>query len=232
MIDSYNKLYLLCLIIKLNHLNGIIFVILVSMKIKLVFIISILGLLLWSCRKDELVDYKTIEPLSYFPAYPGSYWVYNNGDTMKVSDFYEPSGSVEYAQNGIKTFLLFPKLLANQTFSTSNIYINEYQFEGSFKWPFLSITDGDVFAVSNYSQGHQRFRKTIKKDTSIVIGNTTYSKVIVVAEFESLCGYGEECYELKYYFAEDVGLIKREYRNWQDSLFYSEFELETFFINQ
>ena len=190
-----------------------------------------ISIFFYACRKDEFVDYKIIEPLQYFPVYPGSFWIYNTGDTMKIYDAYQSSGIIEYSQKGEETILVLPKLIANQTFNNTDVFINEYSYIGTSNWRFLSLIEGEQYAISNYYQGHQQFRKTIKVDTSIIIGNRVYQDVIIIAEYESACGYGEGCYELKDYFAKDVGLIKREYKNWQDSLFYSVSELEGYFIN-
>ncbi len=34
-------------------------------------------------------DYDTILPKEYFPVFPGSYWVYNNTDTLRVMEDYQ-----------------------------------------------------------------------------------------------------------------------------------------------
>ena len=44
-------------------------------------------LVLFSCKEEE--QYDTILPKEYFPAYPGSYWVYSNGVTKTTDVFYQ-----------------------------------------------------------------------------------------------------------------------------------------------
>ncbi|MES2587836.1 MAG: hypothetical protein V4622_02580 [Bacteroidota bacterium] len=193
-----------------------------------IYIILFFGL--FSCKKDKVDDiYKTIEPLEYFPAYPGSYWVYSNGDTLKVTDKYEQCifNSEGYSAVPDYDTLILPKLILNKIYNPNDIsaFVNGYSIskqttsfykDAAFKG-ILSLVEGDEFIKSYHDEGHQTIGKTIKTDTTILIGNTIYQDVIVTIEFDKACpsntNYSaEECADLKEYYSKNIGLIKRESR--------------------
>src|SRR5690554_623931 len=74
-----------------------------------------------SCEKDketkpnDNIVYDTIKPLDYFPAFPGSYWIYDNNDTLKVADQYEKYifNSAGYTAEPDYDTLILPKLILN-----------------------------------------------------------------------------------------------------------------------
>ena len=80
------------------------------------------------------VVYDTIKPLEYFPAYPGSYWVYNNGETLKVDGYekyiYNTAG---YTAVPDYDTIVIPKLILNGIFNNpdSYAYVKEYSISKS-----------------------------------------------------------------------------------------------------
>ncbi len=65
---------------------------------KYVFLVFGLLFLLSGCKKDKLPDPPIIEPGSYFPVYPGSWWKYRlNGGSISID-----STSADYVVNSFK----------------------------------------------------------------------------------------------------------------------------------
>ena len=94
------------------------------------------------------------------------------------------------------------------------------------------------FTIGGAYLGHRITGKTIQADTSILIGNTTYNNVIVTIHFDYYCissigGSPEDCATLKEYYAKNIGLIKREKRNYPiDTLFFTEIEISEYGLNK
>ncbi len=223
---------------------------------KKTIILGIFALLLGlsACEKadqttlNDKVIYETVKPLDYFPAFPGSYWVYDSNDTLKVADQYEKYIFNTAAYDAVPDYdtLMLPKLILNGVLNAPDTfaYVNEYSISKAktshYKDPafktLLSLTEGAEFAIGGAIQGHKITGKTIKVDTTITVGNTVYEDVIVTIQFDDACvngtgGTPEDCATMKIYFAKDIGLIKREKRN--ESLdFVTDIELVEYKINK
>jgi hypothetical protein len=223
-----------------------------------IFAFGIITLLigLISCEKDNEtkplngVLYDTINPLDYFPAYPGSYWIYDSHDTLKVADQYEMYifNSAGYSAEPNYDTLILPKLILNGVFNQpdSFAYVYEYsisQSSGShYRDPafkqILSLTEGSEFNIGGAILGHKITGKTIKVDTIMNIGTTKYENVIITIQFDYACVSGtgsspEDCATLREYFAKDIGLIKRETRNYPiETAFLKDIELIKFEIKK
>lgn len=188
---------------------------------------------LMSCVKDNPtkpdtnIVYDTIKPLDYFPAFPGSYWVYDSNDTLKVAEDYElyVFNSAGYTAEPDYDTLVLPKLRSNRIYNSGDscAFVNGYSIskgensetrDPSFK-SILSETEGSTFTIGGRWQYHQIMGKTIKTDTSIMIGDTKYDKVLITIEFDVACneqgGYPvDSCAYKREYYAKGIGLIKRE----------------------
>ena len=60
------------------------------------FILLLFVVFLYSCDKSDVMNdgtvtlnYDTIRPLSYLPVYPGSYWIYDDGDSVFTESEYK-----------------------------------------------------------------------------------------------------------------------------------------------
>ena len=215
---------------------------------KTTFIIGALSILIGfiSCKKDK--EYDKIEPLEYFPAFPGSYWIYDNNDTLKVEGYekYTYNSSFYTATDEYVTLVL-PKLTLNGIFNQKDAfaYLKEYSLSKSsnsnYRDPafieLLSLIEGAEFTISAPWQGSQMLGKTIKVDTSIFIGTKKYENVIVTIHFDYACvsitgRSPENCAFVKEYYAKNIGLIKRERRYHFDSTFVKDFQLIDYKINR
>lgn len=205
------------------------------MRKTFIIITALIGLI--SCEKDKeakmdnSVVYDTIIPLNYFPAFPGSYWIYDSNDTLKVANQYEEYIFNSAGFTAVPDFdtLFLPKLILNGVFNPTDTfaYVNGYSISKAKKGShyrdpafkgLLSLNEGSQFSIGGSFQGHKIIGKTIKVDTTISIGTVEYKNVIVTIRFDRACELGlgvtpEECAYLREYYAKDVGLIKREVRS-------------------
>lgn len=191
--------------------------------------------------------YDTIKPSEYFPAYPGSYWVYDNNDTLKVADQYQKYifNSAGYSAEPDYDTLILPKLILNGIFNSGDKYAfvkdnsiskrsNANYRDPAFQELF-SISEGGrfIFQAKHAGTSHYCCGETIKKDTTISIGNKTYENVIITIHYDEywmespfVCGYKKE------YYAKNIGLIKREIRNYPlETKFRTVLVLDEYFIN-
>ena len=224
------------------------------MKTTCAFVALIVVIGLISCEKDpetkpeDTIVYDTIKPLEYFPAFPGSYWIYDNNDTLKVADQYEKFifNSAGYTAEPDYDTLILPKLILNGSYNQNDsiAYVKEYsisQSSGNYRDPafkeILSLNQGDELSIGGAVQGHQIQGRVIKTDTTMIINGTNYENVIVTIHFDNYwSGYGmtetEYAFEREY-FAKDVGLIKREIKKYPiETEFKKDIELIKFEINK
>ena len=185
-----------------------------------------------------------IAPLEYFPAYPGSYWIYSNEDTLRVNAYYEKCiyKSSDFDAAPQYETLLLPQLSENDIFGSC--FVKGYSItnhsglshDGYFR-EILNINEGGSFYITSSYSGHQNVGKTIKKDTTIVLNGVTFENVIITLQYDSyFINMGEtpiECAHIKEYYAKDVGLIRRDIRNYPiESDFHISFELVKYAIQK
>lgn len=159
----------------------------------------------------------TLFPLSYLPAYPGSYWIYD-GDTVRANETYElhpllksNTDNWEKCDEGHKVYLPvyngYP--LAEYTF-----YCSRFQF---CSWQILSETENASWTPS-YNQYGGFSRTVVSIDSTIALSNgAIYEHCIVVTHRAFIYGgnkapyYDVECY------APNVGMITRYNFNEMDT---------------
>ncbi|RYM33843.1 hypothetical protein ERX46_07720 [Brumimicrobium glaciale] len=214
------------------------------------FIVAISAL--FSCEKNNYSPViETIEPLPYFPAFPGSYWIYDSGDTMKVDSYveYEYNTADYNSKPNYKTYK-FPRLILSGIYNDYVLgddiftYVNEYSIlkssaSGNLNPPFkelLSLTEGSEFTIGAAYKNSKETGKTIKVDTTITIGTTQYNDVIVTIQFNEECiyetgGTPESCATIREYYAKNVGLIKRERKDFgSNTVFVDDINLVEYYI--
>ena len=164
----------------------------------------------FSCQKEEVPS--VIYPKSYFPAYPGSYWVYTDGETRTV----EPDYCLHSFQQGIvgpdfSEEAYVPKM--------GQQYVYQYGItQNSVTYPLkqlLSEKLNDSWVIKDWNNDKIK-RKVVAINDTINIDQypytsdsvTFYTPVIVVIEFSSL--EGEAHWRSKEYYAKNIGLIRRD----------------------
>lgn len=207
-----------------------------------------------SCQKNNkntpgnTAIYDTVKPADYFPAFPGSFWVYDNDDTLKVADQYEKYifNAAGYTAEPDYDTLILPKLILNgiYNFNDSIARVKEYSISkasGNYRDPafkeMLSTTEGGELIMGGAFQDHQIRGRVVKTDTTIEINGIRYDQVIITMHFDNFwSGYGisETDYAFeREYFAKNIGLIKREVKNYpMDTVFQKDIELIEYKINR
>jgi len=212
---------------------------------------TILSVISLSCSKSNnepapTVVFDTIFPGEYFPAFPGSWWLFDNGDTMKVAGRYEVFvfNAAGYTAEPDYDTLVLPKLIPNGIFNPPDefAFVNGHSIsKGSFaiyRDPafkgLLSTVEGLEFAIGGAVQGHKITGKTINTDTAVYVGQNLYQDVIITIQFDYACVSGtsnspEGCAYLREFYARNIGLIRRDTLNGDE--YVKAFELKEFFIN-
>jgi len=176
-----------------------------------------------SCGKDVAVKdtpikkiktYDTIFPLSYFPAYPGSYWKYSdsNNDTFVFStDPVYKLDSYIIGELGYHSDTFYVPFYSKIPIWGYEEHLNPVSNSGSS--PMIRILSdslpvGSSWVISCY-MGEQISRKIIAKDTSIVMSGITYFPTIVMEDYVSY-GAPHNVLLSKSYYTKNIGLIKEE----------------------
>ncbi len=199
------------------------------LNILLLLLISVLA---FSCAKDEEPPF--IYPKSYFPAFPGSYWIYTNGETKTVA----PDYCLHSYQQGIVSPDFSDDAYVPRI---GQQYVYEYSItQNSTTYPLkklLSEKFDDSWVVNDWD-GNEIKRKVVSVDDTINIDQypyindsvTVYSPVIEVIEFSS--NEGDTLWFSKEYYAKNIGLIRRDINISHDSInAVVEFELVKCLIN-
>jgi len=184
--------------------------------IRSIFIFLSIIAIFWSqgCKKNNNPNNNPQEikkiawPKSYLPAYPGSWWIYSDGDTVKTGPNYV--WAVIYGVD-----------LSSQYYFLDSCYVPVYNGWGlyyyySFPIPqngyitttFLDETLGKTWCEScNRYIAHCDARRVTKKDTSMQVNGIIYDSVIEV----QLGSYWQDYVwsDYKEYYAKNVGLIKK-----------------------
>lgn len=180
-----------------------------------------------SCTKEnsQIADNKCTNPQlpgDYFPAYPKSWWNYYDSNNELV----EFKISTDYQECEGKCRPVFTNI--NKCIQGNSLIQRNYMGQGcygAFESPIYSTIIGSVlicpisFATFKQNDSFLQMdeiwfrRKATTIDTSITINGMTYTNVLIIYEystFDSLHRYYD-------YFAENIGLIKRDSVNQSDT---------------
>lgn len=188
------------------------------------------GLILLSfmqCGKEENLEnqnlgYDTAFPHPFFPAWPGSFWVYNTGDTLRAISYqlhiYNKAAydavpdydTVVVVKLGVKNVFNLPDTFAllkyNEISKAQNISYREFPFRTLF-----STATGPFYGSVPW-QGHSTIGETIIIDTTLTLNNHSFSRVIVCIWYDQeaawLLGKSQAIFRREFW-AENVGLIRR-----------------------
>ena len=186
----------------------------------------------------------TAQSMSYFPTFPGSYWVYDNGDSATIADEYqlcnhyqtyipswwypvsEPPPSYKIYTPIYNGILPFSGQVRNYTFypsgyngTTSQIF-SEYSLSWS-NHPYSEVSENWVIT---------------KQDTLMDVLGTMTEVCIVRKHSETI--WADSVYNSDpaywgeyYYFAKDIGIFKKEHRAYPDSSTVYTKTLVEYFVN-
>jgi hypothetical protein len=127
----------------------------------------ILFFLFFSCSKKEIQDveekeeteqtdeiiipgYDTIFPSEFFPAYPGSWWEYDNGETIKIDSGYHLRNIMtpDCAGSWDTLTVYLPRMNNTRIFQSSDSLISVYDYQ---------IFGRSVPACSNYQHSFKNY---------------------------------------------------------------------------
>lgn len=192
-----------------------------------------------------LASNETIKPKEYFPAYPGSYWTYSNGETVRTSEEYIKTEVYNYIR------VTDPWMhLDGKYYPSDYLYLPTYNGQPILEYYVIDSREGvlpkqpiihanrfDYTILNPYSRYGNIVLRTETIDTTLVVNGTTYSNVII-----TLQGFCEE-YDLsdfpsesrnieKKYYAKDIGLIRVDLREEWDTTFRIVKEITEWHINK
>ncbi len=188
-------------------------------------LIAVAGLaVLTACGDGN--DPKYITPEPYLPAYPGSYWDYTDGTRVRATNYelhnYRPSTtSPDYTDECYVPIWDGHYLYKYSIYQSSPLYpLKELvRARGSSVW----IVD---------ENNGQKLKRSEEHVDSLAVGDSIYKDVYCVTEFlENLDNKNH--WNLREYYAKNVGLVKVEVKNPNDSAnFVVQKELRSYFINK
>lgn len=171
-------------------------------------------------------DPKYIAPEAYLPAYPGSYWDYTDGTRVRATAYelhsYRPSTtSTDYTDE-----CYVPVWDGHYLYKYSI-----YQPSPLYPMKELLKAKGSAVWIVDENNGDKLKRSEVLID-SLAVGDSLYKSVYRVTEFiESLDD--TDHWNIREYYAKNVGLVKVEVNNPYDSLAcVVQKELRNYFINK
>ena len=172
-------------------------------------------------------DPKYIAPEAYLPAYPGSYWDYTDGTRVRATAYelhsYRPSTtSTDYTDECYVPVWDGHYLYKYSIYQPSPLYPMK---------ELLRAKGGNAVWIVDESNSDKLKRSEVAID-SLAVGDSVYKDVYCVTEFiESLDNIDH--WNLREYYAKNVGLVKVEVNNPYDSLgCVVQKELRSYFINK
>jgi len=187
--------------------------------LKLLFLVLIiLGV---SCSKEVKDEPRVIEPGSYFPVYPGSWWIYNINDSIIVKDSTYPNYILtEIPSQAIDKEQVYVPFLNTSLDEPIEINgsnaINGFVFKydrvvfypkkgpGNTLWPILSERIGQRFDVIPYDVTHN---PTIEKSTvQAKVFNGQDSVLIINSYFTNIGTHEVLPFKRHREFTKNIGL--------------------------
>ncbi len=179
------------------------------------FFIIVFTLNLSNCKKDDPLT--VVKPKEYFPAFPGSYWYYTNGEVSTVSKEYVAHSyplsvsSTEYSEEKLVPFI------------DNKYYLYEYNItQNSMKYPLKQLLLETLSKkwIVNEVDGQKIYRQTTEKLDSIYlkmpavngkIDSVKYKDIIVVVEYMDTLGVNR--WNTKEFYSKNIGLIRVDVNN-------------------
>ncbi len=200
------------------------------MKIHWTFLLLLTGIItINACKKDADVivtptptpthHFDTLFPLSYFPAYPASFWRYINSanDTVicKTDSSYKLDSYV-YWGNPSDTFYV-PYYNNVPIWGYQSHSGSQYNHFGPM-WTLLSEGAVGTNWQLYFDNGNGSARMVVAKDSSVYVNGVYYYPTIVIKQYPypPLMG-GPNHWNGMTYYTKDIGMVKQDTWNPSDS---------------
>lgn len=175
----------------------------IKKALMLIFAVAVFA----ACDKEQ---YPMVLPEPYLPAYPESYWVYTNGETVTVSPgYHEVAYDASLGLSPRPEFVLAPMIGAD--------HVLRYQItQNSTRVPLRRLLDPAMTTawLVDHWQDRQVMRRVQSFDTTLEIGALIYpgaqvfDSVIMVVEY--IEGDTLRPWVYRESYAPGVGLLRRE----------------------
>lgn len=193
------------------------------------FVMIMFTFTIYGCRKDQCgkvifqtTSYDTIMPHPYFPAYPGSWWEYNDSSRIETYADWQRFNYVQYKKGNCEAFVkdsVFVPVVVDEKpqFLHYDRYISqkEYCFNDQSVDILFNSTSNQWGSWTNpkycyHSKvGHDtetRSRQIISTLDSFSINGTPYYDILVIKERAASNGYLWRT--TTYYYAKNIGIIR------------------------
>lgn len=190
------------------------------------------------CVDLKAVSHPTVFPLSYFPAYPGSYWKYENilnGEitTKKTEPTYlKDLNRTSHASKADTFYVPYYQKEPTWGYSLHSTVINTYGDYPYFRILSDTLSVGAQWTVYHWGGVHI-MRKIKAKDATIVIKGKSYYPTIVMQDY-NYEGPPKGLRQSESYYTKDIGLIM--YKTFggypSDTMYTTTIVLVDYFINR
>lgn len=173
-----------------------------------------------SCEKESPIETPvTIEPGAYYPAYPGSQWIYyssyyNDTVIVSVEPEYRLHSFESYNLNCFATDSVYVPFIGGNPYYGYSIPKEYYSpYPGSlnngciYLEPFLNEEIGGFFRKTTNVHGNGYTLSVDEKLDTLTVRGNLYSDIIVVL-YEYNDQFGNVVERAKTYYAKNVGKIK------------------------
>ncbi|NOZ47789.1 MAG: hypothetical protein GXO79_13560 [Chlorobi bacterium] len=143
-----------------------------TQKIKISVILLISLTVLFSCKDEPIPE--TILPEKYLPVYPGSWWIYSNGETKTTGSSYVLNSYQDDIASPYETDKVFVPFWDGHYVYGYSITQNSTEFPLKL---LLSEKKNTTWFVGRF-EGRDIMRKTISKDISVSIVQYPYNNPV------------------------------------------------------
>lgn len=189
-----------------------------------IFLILVTLTTLFSCTKIKNVcndvvikEYNndTVLPSDYFARYPGSWWTYTDGDSIKIQSWNNLKTHKSIPNGNCRTIYENNHILPGQTFGNYMVITYPDLSDSEFI-PYISETPGVIYTkVTKITEGTSTYTiKVFPKMDSLVVNQVVYYDVVKVRHLSEYYYYkvgnagngGRD-----YYYSKNIGLIRIDY---------------------
>jgi hypothetical protein len=201
----------------------------IGYMLKTILLFTLSVLFISSCRKDScnnVVKYTYDDiittPHPYYPAYPGSFWVYNDSITVNVESTYKSFKLTETNTfKGCKSiinyevlvpqigedYLYYDRLVKaySEEHHSENILFSDDTLWKSWQDPESKFFKGKYY----YGDMYYNHRKFVNRLDSITIGNTIYHDIMIIEESKYVSAFGGITLGIDtIYYAKNIGIVR------------------------
>lgn len=190
-------------------------------KLLSIYLIFILFEFMFSCTKikkecNDLVikqyDNDTVPPSDYFASYPGSWWKYTDGDSIKIISWINLKTHKSIANGNCRTIYENNHILPGKIYGNCSVVVHSDLSDSEFI-PFISEIPSVLYTkVTNIYGGTSTYTlMAFPKVDSLVVNQVVYYDVIKVRhlrqDYYAHIGRGGNG-GMDYYYSKNIGLIK------------------------